>query len=76
MDDSGNPCLADFGLSRMAEDNTLWRTSATHAPGTTRWNAPELMDGSQSTVTKAGDVYAYAMTSFVSSFEVLVRSII
>jgi len=58
----GCPCLCDFGLSRMIADNSLWNTSATSAPGTTRWQSPELLNGSQPTVTVASDIYAYAMT--------------
>ena len=50
----------------MLEDHSLWATSATSAPGTTRWKAPELLSGEQASVTAEGDVYAYAMTCLVS----------
>ena len=65
MDKYGNPRLGDFGLSRMEEEGTLWKTSASGAGGTTRWKSPELLDQTQPTVTTSGDVYAYAMTSLV-----------
>jgi serine/threonine protein kinase len=61
----GVPGLADFGLSRMLEDTSLWATTASTAPGSLRWMAPELLHGHESTVTTASDVYAYAMTCLV-----------
>lgn len=57
-------CLCDFGLSRFLTDNTLWKTTATHAGGTARWMSPELMSGDASIPTKESDVYAYAMTCY------------
>jgi serine/threonine protein kinase len=50
----------------MIEETTLWQTSATTAPGTVRWKAPELLSGKQQTVTAESDMYAFAMTCFVS----------
>ena len=68
VDENENPLLCDFGLSRMLElsEKSLWKTSADRALGTYRWMAPELIKGSQPTVTLASDVYAFAMTSYVS----------
>jgi serine/threonine protein kinase len=69
VDETGHPRLGDFGLSRMMEkDQSLWQTSATQAPGTTRWKAVELMTGDQATVSVPADVWAYAMTSYVRFF--------
>jgi serine/threonine protein kinase len=65
IDKKGMPRLCDFGLSRMLEDTTLWNTSATSAPGTVRWKAPELLSGEQQTVTSKSDIYAYGMTCLV-----------
>ena len=65
MDDSGNPCLGDFGLSRMVEDSTLWHTSATHVSGTTRWKAPELLNSGEKENEKT-DVWALGMVLLVS----------
>jgi serine/threonine protein kinase len=65
IDEDGSARLCDFGLSRMIEDGTLWDTSATSAPGTTRWKAPEILNGEQVTVTAPSDMYAYGMTCFV-----------
>jgi serine/threonine protein kinase len=52
----------------MLSDQTLWNTSATTAPGTLRWKAPELLERSQAAVSIEADIYAYAMTSLVSLF--------
>jgi len=49
----------------MLEEDPIWIISATSAPGTGRYKAPELMDRTQKTVSKEGDIYAYAMTCFV-----------
>ncbi|KAM6503976.1 Protein kinase-like domain containing protein [Amanita muscaria] len=57
-------CLCDFGLSRFLIDNTLWKTTGTHAVGTVRWMAPELLTGDAPTQTKESDMYAYAMTCY------------
>jgi serine/threonine protein kinase len=60
-------CLSDFGLSRLVVDNTLWRTTATHASGTLRWMAPELIEGDMIIPTIATDIYAFGVTCYVSS---------
>ena len=65
VDEQGVPALVDFGLSKMLEDQSMWATSATSAPGTTRWKAPELLSGDEASVTATGDVYAFAMTCLV-----------
>ncbi|KIL59847.1 hypothetical protein M378DRAFT_969685 [Amanita muscaria Koide BX008] len=57
-------CLCDFGLSRFVVDNTLWRTTATHASGTLRWMAPELIQDDIIVPTTATDIYAFGMTSY------------
>jgi len=62
IDETGSPRLCDFGLSRMIVEATLWQTSASTAPGTLRWKAPELLSGDQQTVTVYSDIYAYGMT--------------
>ena len=65
VDEQGVPALADFGLSKMLEDHSMWMTSATSAPGTTRFKAPELLSGNEASVTATGDIYAFAMTCLV-----------
>ncbi|KIL54563.1 hypothetical protein M378DRAFT_753083 [Amanita muscaria Koide BX008] len=57
-------CLCDFGLSRFVVDNTLWRTTATHATGTLRWMAPELIQEDITVATIATDIYAFGMTCY------------
>ena len=65
IDERENPLICDFGVSRMLEDTTLWETSATHAPGTLRWMAPEPISGEVTTSSIQADVYAFAMTCYV-----------
>jgi hypothetical protein len=55
----------------MIVDSTLWNTSAVAAPGSLRWQSPELLDGRQLTVTSQSDTYALAMTFYVSWLAVL-----
>jgi serine/threonine protein kinase len=49
----------------MLIDETLWVTETKQADGTIRWMAPELLSGSQGTVTKESDIFALAMTFHV-----------
>jgi serine/threonine protein kinase len=49
----------------MHEEASLWQTSATSAPGTIRYMAPELLNATASSSSKESDVYAYSMTSWV-----------
>ena len=65
MDDEGEPCIADFGLSRVeAVQATLTGNSA--ARGSLRWQAPELLlpdkFGGNGKHTRATDVHAFGMT--------------
>jgi len=62
VDNDNNPRLCDFGLSRMMMDDL--KTTATHAGGTLRYMAPELLIGEQITVSKEADIYALAMTCY------------
>lgn len=50
----------------MLADSSLWKTLATHTPGAIRFQSPELIDASQLIVTKQSDIYAYALTCYVS----------
>lgn len=54
--DFGISCLLDESLSR---DTTLRHTSV---QGTSRWTAPECLEGNRA--TKASDVYSFAMTTW------------
>lgn len=58
MDDAGIGRLTDFGLSRVVSglDSAAPMTDG-HA---VRWTAPEVLDMEQP-VTKASDVYSFAM---------------
>ncbi|KAG8887163.1 hypothetical protein FRB98_000419 [Tulasnella sp. 332] len=60
LDDSVNPMLSDFGMSKVME-GTYGRTSpALKGMGSTRWKSPELMDDCPKTMKS--DVYALGMT--------------
>ncbi|KAF9448073.1 kinase-like protein [Macrolepiota fuliginosa MF-IS2] len=68
--DSGLACITDFGLSSiMYADST-----STQVGGTTRWVAPELLDGGNTGLmrpTYASDMYALASVMF----EILTRRV-
>ena len=66
MSSNGTLRIGDFGLSRMLSDASLWVTSACQAGGSARWMAPELLDGSQDTVTTQSDIWAFGMVALVS----------
>ncbi|KAL0568100.1 Rho guanine nucleotide exchange factor [Marasmius crinis-equi] len=58
-------CIADFGLSRIADTNALRMTSSNSRMmmGTARWLAPELFNPN-STATKESDIYAFACVCY------------
>ncbi|KAK1216068.1 hypothetical protein PQX77_021299 [Marasmius sp. AFHP31] len=60
----GHACLADFGLSRIADTQALRLTSSTSRPaGTARWMSPEMLNG-VSGPTKESDVYAFGCVCY------------
>ncbi|KAK1231739.1 hypothetical protein PQX77_005148, partial [Marasmius sp. AFHP31] len=62
--DSLRACIADFGLSHVADSQGLRITTSTTRPvGTARWLAPELLLGSGGP-SKESDVYAYACVCY------------
>ena len=66
MSSSGTLRIGDFGLSRILSDGTLWAASTRQAGGSLRWMSPELLDGSQETVTVQSDIWAFGMVALVS----------
>ncbi|KAG5644520.1 hypothetical protein DXG03_008262 [Asterophora parasitica] len=59
---TGAAVICDFGMSKIVEDVTRNSASATlGASGSTRWMAPELIEGEETSVTKEADVYSFAM---------------
>ncbi|KAG6902946.1 hypothetical protein C0995_009338 [Termitomyces sp. Mi166 len=64
--DTCRACLADFGLSTASKSQVLDLSSSSSdwAGGTCRWNAPELLDGSQSTNTTQSDVYSFGCVCY------------
>ncbi|KAF9256017.1 kinase-like protein [Marasmius fiardii PR-910] len=60
---SGRACIADFGLSRIADSHGLQMTTSTSRPtGTARWLAPELLSGGRN--SKESDIYAYGCVCY------------
>ncbi|KAF9460455.1 kinase-like domain-containing protein [Collybia nuda] len=59
--DTHRACLADFGLSTASQSQALNLSSfsAGKAGGTSRWTAPELLNGTQEINNTNSDVYAF-----------------
>lgn len=64
------PCLTDFGLSKIVSETQGFTTSA-KVGGSSRWMAPELLEGKKLTIES--DVWAYGMTILVSAFCIAVH---
>lgn len=64
--DAERACLADFGLSTASDSQALRLSSfsSDQTGGTSRWTAPELLDGSQLTNNTKSDVYAFACVCY------------
>ncbi|KXN89748.1 hypothetical protein AN958_05288 [Leucoagaricus sp. SymC.cos] len=66
----GSACLADFGLSSIADEDILrWSSleSVIHTGGTMQWEAPELLDdsnGGQPRPTFTCDIYSFASVMY------------
>ncbi|KAJ8614307.1 hypothetical protein CTAYLR_010134 [Chrysophaeum taylorii] len=64
--------LADFGLAKVREATSTWRTatgqktgtSPGKGPGTCQWMAPELLDGSKDPPWREADVYALGVVCY------------
>jgi serine/threonine protein kinase len=65
---SGRACLADFGLASIRDSQVLRSSPSadSEAMGTTRWQAPELLDPCADSrgTTLACDVYSFACVCF------------
>ncbi|KDQ11736.1 hypothetical protein BOTBODRAFT_162563 [Botryobasidium botryosum FD-172 SS1] len=61
ISDSGEACIADFGLSHMTGENTESYSTAWRAAGSVRWQAPELMVErfDEAVRTTASDIFAF-----------------
>ncbi|KAL0062705.1 hypothetical protein AAF712_010400 [Marasmius tenuissimus] len=56
-------CIADFGLSHIADTQGLgFTTSTTRSAGTMRWLAPEILDGKRPSMES--DVYSFACVCY------------
>ncbi|KAK1235366.1 hypothetical protein PQX77_001414 [Marasmius sp. AFHP31] len=56
-------CIADFGLSRIADTQGIGVTSSTRSAGTMRWLAPELLSGDERP-SKTSDMYSFACVCY------------
>jgi serine/threonine protein kinase len=73
IDDSDNPCLADFGLATVAEEPELqWCTTTAEMSFNSRWRAPEEViateDGSPERPTFKSDIYSLGSVMFFVRF--------
>ncbi|KAK7037376.1 Rho guanine nucleotide exchange factor [Paramarasmius palmivorus] len=71
---SRRACIADFGLSRVADSQIFKVTStAAHAAGTARWSAPEIHAGDPSTtwsdIYSVGCLYYEIITGLVPFYD-------
>ncbi|KAK7060810.1 hypothetical protein VNI00_000543 [Paramarasmius palmivorus] len=63
VNSTGKACICDFGVSKVIEEVTERSASQTlTTSGSVRWLAPELIEGSMPSPSKACDVYSFAMT--------------
>ena len=67
VDDKGNACLTDFGLSLIAEASA-YNYGSVHGGGAIRYQAPELIDPEEfglesSRPTPASDIFSFACTA-------------
>ncbi|KAJ6449846.1 kinase-like domain-containing protein, partial [Mycena sanguinolenta] len=66
IDDSGQACLADFGLALAVESHAFSTSSAGSTRGTLPWLAPEILDSSRKAERLASptkrDIYALGCT--------------
>ncbi|KAL5492783.1 hypothetical protein ACEPAI_4231 [Sanghuangporus weigelae] len=61
----GEPCICDFGISRMiAASQSFGETSAHRVKGTVRWMARELLEDPQAVHSKESDIWAFGMTIY------------
>ncbi|KAK1229314.1 hypothetical protein PQX77_007632 [Marasmius sp. AFHP31] len=56
-------CIADFGLSRIADTQSIGVNSSTRSAGTMRWLAPELLSGDMRP-SKMSDMYSFACVCY------------
>jgi len=67
IDDSGSPCIADFGVAIVVEDPELqWTTTTTERIINSRWRAPELLGiyCDQERPTFKSDIYSFGGVTF------------
>lgn len=63
VDEYGTACLADFGLAHVKYGTTrLLQPTNQPQMGTTRWMAPERLDGR--VASRSSDIYSFAMTIY------------
>lgn len=67
VNEFGEPCLADFGLSAVYDECTFWKATTNTLAGTMRFMPPELLKGEISgRPTPPCDIYSFGMTILVN----------
>lgn len=62
-------CLADFGLSTASQSQALIYSSLPGGPGgTSRWTAPELLNGAEDMNNIRSDVYAFGCVLYEARY--------
>lgn len=59
VDEFGKARIADFGLARVIYTQATFTEASASGKGTVKWQAPELLDGSNTRITPESDVYSY-----------------
>ena len=60
VDTTGHARIVDFGLATVTHDLDSIRGASGEHKDSTRWTAPEILDG-QGTHSKEADVFSFAM---------------
>jgi serine/threonine protein kinase len=75
-------CLADFGLTTIADSQLLgWSTATSNASGTARWLAPELLvpesesNNDNCRLSLNSDIYSFACVGYEVAYFLVPRSL-
>jgi serine/threonine protein kinase len=67
IDDSGNPCLTDFGLATVEGEAELqWNSTTAERSFNSRWRAPEVIgiESCPGRPTFMNDIYSFGSVMF------------
>jgi len=65
----GRALLTDFGHSHLTKSSFSMTVDLPHG-GTWNWLAPENVDSGEYTITLAGDIWAFGMTTLVCALKI------